>query len=122
MANSSEKPIRWLGSAKKDLLKFPDKVIRDIGYGLSLVQGGLIPDSAKVLHGLGSGVWELIENALDGTYRAVYVVRFGNIIYVLHCFQKKSKQGTTTPKPDMDLIRRRLATAQSDYAEKHEKK
>ena len=122
MSDAFEKPMDWIGSAKKDLLAFPAEVIQSIGYGLGFVQLGRTPDNAKMLHGLGSGVWELVENAADGTYRAVYVVRFEKVIYVLHCFQKKSKKGTSTPKPDMDLIRQRLGTAQSDYAENYEKK
>jgi phage-related protein len=38
-------------------------------------------------------------------------VRFSDAIYVLHVFQKKSKSGIATPKPDMDLIEDRLKQA-----------
>ena len=55
---------------------------------------------------------EVVENDGSGTYRAVYAVRFANAVYVLHCFQKKSAHGITTPKPDMDLIRERLKAAE----------
>jgi phage-related protein len=52
------------------------------------------------------------------TYRAVYTVRFGDAIYVLHAFQKKSKKGIATPKQEIELIRRRLATAERDHRER----
>ena len=48
------------------------------------------------------------------TYRAVYAVNLGDAIYMLHVFQKKSKRGSETPKPDMDAIRARLKQAQEE--------
>jgi phage-related protein len=61
--------------------------------------------SAKVLKGFaGAGVLEIIEDHVGGTYRAVYTVRFTEAVFVLHCFQKKSKSGIATPKQDMDTI------------------
>jgi len=118
MTNPEEKPLAWVASAKKDLLSFPTEVIQNIGYGLGFVQLGVTPDNAKPLHGLGSGVWELVEDADGDTYRGVYVVRFEKVVYVLHCFQKKSKKGSATPKPDINVIRRRLAAAEADYKER----
>jgi phage-related protein len=75
-----------------------------------------------VLKGFGgAGVLELIESDEGGTYRAVYTVRIGQSIYVLHCFQKKSKQGIKTPQEDMSLIRSRLKTAeQMEQGKRHE--
>jgi phage-related protein len=55
---------------------------------------------------------EIVEDSQGSTYRAVYTVKVGDAIYVLHCFQKKSTKGISTPKPDMDLIRERLKAAQ----------
>jgi phage-related protein len=118
MTNPREKPIEWLASAKKDLSEFPEDVRRSVGYGLGFVQLGLTPSNAKPLHGLGSGVWELVEDHDGNAYRGVYVVRFENVIYVLHCFQKKSKKGRETPRPDLEVIRRRLADAQADYQQR----
>ena len=52
----------------------------------------------------------------DGdTWRTVYTVRLKDVVYVLHAFQKKSKSGITTPKKEIDLIHRRLATAEKEY-------
>ena len=63
---------------------------------------------------VGGGVLEVVEDHLGDTYRAVYTVKIDEAVYVLHCFQKKSKQGIETPKHDMDLIRERLKAAQAD--------
>jgi len=38
-------------------------------------------------------------------------VAIADAIYVLHCFQKKSKSGKSTPLPDIELIRARLQAA-----------
>ncbi|TMB26647.1 MAG: type II toxin-antitoxin system RelE/ParE family toxin, partial [Deltaproteobacteria bacterium] len=67
------------------------------------------------LTGIESGVLEVVEDFDRNTYRAVYKVQLGNIVYVLHVFQKKSKSGKATPKPDVDLIRSRLKLAKQDY-------
>jgi len=62
---------------------------------------------------------EVIEAHRGDTYRAAYTVRFDDRIYVLHCFQKKSKRGIKTPKADIDLIKARLKAAQADYNQRH---
>ena len=51
------------------------------------------------------------------TFRAVYTVRFKEVVVVLHAFQKKSKKGIKTPKQDMDLINSRLKLAEAMYKE-----
>lgn len=107
------KPLVWMASAKKDLMAMPDDVQDTFGYALHLAQAGEKHDQAKPLKGFGSaGVLEVVEDSDGGTYRAVYTVRFGNAVYVLHCFQKKSTHGIATPKPDIDLIRDRLKVAE----------
>jgi phage-related protein len=69
---------------------------------------------AKVLHGFGSaGVLEVVEDDAGGTYRAVYTVKFKEAVFVLHCFQKKSRRGIATPKGDIDIIRSRLKVAEA---------
>lgn len=110
----SYNPIVWIASSKKDLQAMPEEVQRAFGYGLFQAQCGKMPDRAKPMKGFGAaGIVEIVENTADSTYRAVYSVRFGPTVYVLHCFQKKSKQGSETPKPDMDLIRQRLKMAET---------
>jgi len=111
-----EKPITWVGSSKKDLLGFPDEVKRMMGHALYLAQQGDKHVDAKPLKGFGGAkTLEVVEDHEGDTYRAVYTVRFEGVVYVLHCFQKKSKKGIATPKPDIDLIKQRLKDAESLY-------
>ncbi len=122
MSEQIKRDLYFVGSALKDLQGFPQKVRRQIGFDLDMVQGGETPDSGKQLKGL-SGVMELIERYNKDTYRAVYVANIGDVIYVLHCFKKKSKQGIKTPKTDIDLIKQRLKEAkeESKRSKRHEK-
>lgn len=108
-----EKPLEWISSSYKDLMALPVGVRQNVGYALSLAQMGEQADTVTVLTGFGgAGVLEVIENDAGGTYRAVYTVKFAEAVFVLHCFQKKSKNGISTPKPDMDIIRSRLKIAE----------
>ena len=104
----ARRPLFWEGSAKRDFKRFPTAVQKDMGVALFVVQLGGTPPSAKPWRGLGSGVYELVEDHRGDTYRAVYTVRIADSVHVLHAFQKKSKSGIETPKPDVDLIERRL--------------
>jgi phage-related protein len=63
----------------------------------------------------GASVLEVVEDYHGDTYRAVYTVRFDDAIFVLHVFQKKSKRGIKTPKPELDLIKQRLKLAEAWY-------
>ena len=111
---SSERPLEWIGSSYKDLVALPEEVRRLFGFALSLAQAGDKHDSAKVLKGFGgAGVLEVVEDDEAGTYRAVYTVKFTEAVFVLHCFQKKSKRGIATPKEDMDIIHARLKIAEA---------
>ena len=104
--------LEWIGSSKKDLLTLPEEVVNVFGYALYLAQTGSKHDQAKPLRGFGSaGVLEVVEDRRGDTYRAVYTVQYAARVFVLHVFQKKSKSGIATPKPDLDLIRNRLKVA-----------
>ena len=83
-----------------------------MGHALRAAQMGEISPNTKPLRGLGSGVFEIALTFQKGAFRAAYVVRFRNAVYVLHVFQKKSKSGIATPKPDINLIRERLRYAE----------
>jgi phage-related protein len=63
----------------------------------------------------GASVLEIVDDFDGDTYRAIYTVRFADVVYVLHTFEKKSKKGIETPKSDLDLIRLRLKQAEADY-------
>ena len=106
------KPLIWMGGAKKDLCALPAGVVDAFGYALYMAQCGKRHESTKVLRGFGdASVLEVIESTAGSTYRAVYTVRFVDAVIVLHVFQKKSRSGAETPKPDMDLIVARLRDA-----------
>ena len=117
-----ERPLHWVGSSKKDLLAFPEEVVDNIGYALSVVQFGGYPPSAKPWKGLGPGLYEIVEDDEAGTFRTVYTVRFRKAVYVLHAFQKKSPSGVRTARTDIELIEERLRTAKTDYEERYGKK
>jgi phage-related protein len=109
-----ERPLFWIGSSKKDLMTLPLKVRKFFGHALDFAQHGEQHPAAKVLKGFGgAGVLEVVEDDTGGTYRAVYTVEFAQAVFVLHCFQKKSKSGIATPKEDIELIRARLKVAQA---------
>lgn len=108
-----EKPLEWVGSSYRDMMSLPTHVRRRFGFALSLAQLGDQDVAAKVLKGFGgAGVLEVIECHVGGTYRAVYTVKYEEAVFVLHCFQKKSKRGIATPKEDMEIIRKRLMIAE----------
>lgn len=107
------KPVVWIGSSRRELKSFPKQVRSDIGQALYAAQMGETDPAAKPLKGFGgTSVMEIVERYDTNTYRAVYTVQISSVIYVLHCFQKKSKSGIATPQKDIELIRRRLAEAQ----------
>ena len=96
----------------------PDDVQSDFGYSLFLIQEGDVPDNVKPLKGFGgASVLEIVESHDGNAYRAVYTVRFEEAIYVLHCFQKKSKSGITTPQSEIELVKSRLKSAERKHEE-----
>jgi phage-related protein len=109
-----EKPLLWLGSSKKDLMALSLKVRKFFGHALDFAQHGEQHEAAKVLKGFGgAGVLEVVEDDMGGTYCAVYTLKFAEAVFVLHCFQKKSKSGIATPKADIEIIRARLKVAET---------
>ena len=112
---AGEKPLFWVGSAKRDLLAFPEPVKDEIGVALSVAQFGGKHPTAKPWKGEGPGVLEIVEDWRGDTYRAVYTVRFQEAVYVLHAFQKKSPKGIKTAQSDIERIAQRLKRAAEDY-------
>ncbi len=117
-ASLEAKPLIWIASSRDDICKLPNGVQRIFGFALRTAQmGGKHPD-AKPLKGFaGAGVLEVVANDDGDTFRAVYTVRLGGRLYVLDVFQKKSKTGIATPKPDIDRIRARLKRAEQEHQE-----
>ena len=111
-----EKPLFWIGSALRDLKEFPREVQREMGFALYRAQVGGKHVHATPLKGFGgAGVVEVVEDFRGDTYRAVYTVKFSNVVYVVHAFQKKAKRGRKTPIREVDLIRERLRAATEHY-------
>jgi phage-related protein len=115
----AEKPVRWVGSSRKDLKSFPRPVQRHVGQALYAAQCGEEYPSAKALKGFGGrAVLEIVVPHEGDAFRAVYTVRFPSAVYVLHAFQKKSKKGVSTPQKEIELVKQRLAAAERDYRER----
>ena len=94
-------------------MALPIPVRKFFGHALDFAQRGQAHGAAKILKGFGgAGVLEVVDDDIGGTYRAVYTVRFAEAVFVLHCFQKKSKHGIATPKEDMEIIHARLKVAE----------
>ena len=104
-----EKEIDWRGSSYKDLIRMPEEVRRTFGYALSLAQNGMRHPDTKQLTSFKPATIEILEDDDGDTYRAVYTAHYEDTVYVLHCFKKKSTQGSNLPKLDKDTIERRIA-------------
>jgi phage-related protein len=113
-----EREIDWRGSTYKDLLKMPAKIRQTFGFALGLAQNNLPYEDAKNLSGFKPALVEILEDDDGDTYRAVYTAHFENIIYVLHCFKKKSTKGRSLPSRDKETIEARLAEVKKIEAEK----
>ena len=112
-----DKPLFWMGSSLGDLTAFPLPVKKVMGFALRQAQQGGKHVHAKPLKGQkGASVLEVVEDHDGNTFRGVYTVKFRGAVYVLHAFQKKSMSGIKTPKPELDLIGRRLKQAKEHYA------
>jgi phage-related protein len=116
-----EKPVDWVGSAKKDFLAFPPRVKDEMGMALGAAQFDGKSPSAKPWKGEGPGVFETVEDFDGDTYRAIYTVKFKEVVYVLHAFQKKSPKAIKTAQLDVEMVRRRLKLAQQDYEARYGK-
>lgn len=98
------KTVSFRGTALEDLRTFPLHARRDAGHQIDQVQRGLEPDDWKPMTSIGPGVREIRLREESGAFRVIYVAKFANTIFVLHCFQKKSAK---TAKTDVDLAARR---------------
>jgi phage-related protein len=113
------KPVEWIGSSLKEMRTMPEDVQDVFGKALFVAQSGGKDDAAKPLKGFsGAGVLEVVEDHDGDTFRAVYTVRFADVIYALHVFQKKSKRGIETPKEEITKIKNRLAMAEELHRSK----
>jgi phage-related protein len=98
------KPIDFYGGSLDDLRNFPQGAKREAGLQLDRVQRGLEPDNWKPMKNVGPGAKEIRVFDTDSTFRVIYVTKFEDVIFVLHCFQKKSQK---TAQSDINLAKDR---------------
>jgi phage-related protein len=102
-----------MGDSRRRLGEFPEEVRSEIGYALFLAERGDSHPSAKRMQGFNAV--EVIADADGSTFRGVYTTKFKDSVYVLHCFQKKSKKGYETPRVELNMIVKRLKDAEEHY-------
>jgi phage-related protein len=107
-----EKEIRWVGSSYTDLLGFPASVRKEAGFQLGKVQAGLEPDNWKPFRDIGLGVQEIRLIDSSGIYRVIYVAKFAEAVYVLHCFNKKTQATSAHDKAIATARYRAVVAAQ----------
>jgi phage-related protein len=98
------KPVEFRGSALEDLRAFPKAARLEAGHQLDQVQHGREPDDWKPMNTVGRGVREIRIRDAAGAFRVLYVAKFDDAVYVLHCFQKKMQK---TSKADLNLAAQR---------------
>jgi phage-related protein len=96
--------IEFIGSSLDDLRAFPSSARQQAGYQLGEVQHGRMPDDFKPMPTVGQGCYEIRVREESGAYRVIYVAKFSEAVYVLHCFQKKTQK---TGRPDLELAEKR---------------
>lgn len=120
---AQKRQLVYLGSSQKNACKLPKEVQELFAYALDVALKGGQHEDAKPLTGFhGRNIVEVISDYRGDTFREVYTIRFEEVIYVLHIFQKKSKKGIATPKEDMELIKQRLKWAEALHKEQYGKK
>ena|ERR1041385_4494927 len=102
------RPISWVQSARRAFERWPDDVKKSCWNALTVAAEGGKADTAKPMTGLGPGVLEIAIKHRKNAFRVVYALRIGEVIWVVHAFQKKSTQGIKTPRREIELIEARI--------------
>jgi phage-related protein len=108
MHRKALRAISWIKAADKAFRVFPLGARQKAIRALTQIAEGDMPDVAKPLNGLGSGVWELAIKERGDAFRVIYLLHIDDDIWVIHAFQKKSTSGIATPKHEIDLVRERI--------------
>ena len=88
-----------MGTSRADLRGFPEAVRHAIGVELMVVQLGGMPSDFKPMSIVGAGAYE-VRVSIEGEWRAIYVAKFEEAVYVLHTFPKKTQK---TSKADLNI-------------------
>src|SRR5579862_6966346 len=102
------RPVSWIKAALKDFETFPDEARTILLTALTIAADGGKADIAKPMHGLGAGIFEIALAFRGDAFRVIYALQLAEEIWIIHAFQKKSKQGIKTPKHEIDLVKDRL--------------
>jgi phage-related protein len=86
-------------------MRFPKDARQNAGRQLLKVQRGDLPDDFKPMSDVGKGVEEIRVWEESGTFRVMYVAKFADAVYVLHAFQKKTRE---TSKRDKEIAKLRF--------------
>jgi len=108
------KRIEFRGDSREALRNYPEYARRRAGHQLEMVQLGRDPDDWKPMNTIGVGVREIRVRDERGIFRVLYVAKFGDTIYVLHCFQKKKQK---TSSGDVDIASRRYKELQREQVQ-----
>ena len=113
--------VAWEGDSREVLQSFPNGVRQNLGFQLWQLQQGERPAEYRPLPSIGTGVSELRDQDERAWYRVIYLSRIEDVIYVLHCFEKKGRE---MPRRDFETARRRFKAVKARLAEerKHEKR
>lgn len=111
------KQVEFRGSSLDDLRTFPEEAKRESGYQINRVQNGLKPDNFKPMTSVGKSVYEIRVQDQSGAFRVIYIAKFAQCVYVLHCFQKKTQK---TAQKDLNLAKHRLSELRKELRDEEE--
>jgi phage-related protein len=106
--------VAWEGDSREVLISFPDTARLNFGFYLWQLQQGESPTNYRPLSSVGAGVYELRDQDERSWYRVIYLSRINNVIHVLHCFEKKSRQ---MPRRDFEKAKQRLKIVRARLAQ-----
>jgi phage-related protein len=102
------------GDSREVIRSFPDEAKHNLGFELRLLQQGQQPTDYRAMSSIGPGVFELRDQDERAWYRVIYLSRVRDVIHVLHCFEKRSRQ---TPMKEINVARQRLKAVRARMIE-----
>ncbi len=114
----SEAAIAWEGDSKEVISAFPDEVKQNLGFQWRLLQQGEQPTDYRPMTSVGPGVFELRDQDARSWYRVIYLSRIRDVIHVLHCFEKKSREA---PQREVETARQRLKLVKARMMEERKR-
>ena len=103
-----ERLVAWAPNAREALRLFPEAARAVCGRALFKAQLGKMGETARPMTGGLRGVVEVAADHAGNTYRVYYTLKCRGWVHVLYPHRKKSPRGIGLPRPERDLIARRL--------------